>query len=119
MLHEAIRVTRWCSFARCLIASPSILNMSVPSVDQRPVEVPRQVRTVAEGLVAGASAAAHRELRRVGDFSSVGRGEMDWSGDQVRAVLARGNGHFVHTINKSFRVSRSGSFSTWAADECG
>src|SRR2546426_5299951 len=117
MLHEAIRVTRWCSFARCLIASPSILNMSVPSVDQRPVEVPRQVRTVAEGFVAGASAAAHRELGRMRNFASVGGLEVDRSRDQVGAVLTGDNRYFVHTINESFRVSRSGSFLTWAADE--
>jgi hypothetical protein len=57
------------------------------SVGQGAVEADGQVRAVAGGLVGGVSAATHRELRRVGDFSSVGGGEMDRSGDQVRAVL--------------------------------
>jgi hypothetical protein len=54
------------------------------------------VRAVAEGFVAGASAAAHRELWRVRNFPSVGGLEVDWSGDEIRAVFARSNGHFVH-----------------------
>src|SRR5579871_5563431 len=55
-------------------------------VDQCPVKIPGQVRTVAERLVAGASAAAHCELRRVGNLPSVGCGEADWSRDQVRTI---------------------------------
>src|SRR6266566_9732188 len=67
-----------------------------PLIDQGPVKVPGQVGAVAEGLVAGASAAAHRELGGVRDFSSVGGLEMDWSRDQVWAVFARNNGYFIH-----------------------
>src|SRR5437879_11589052 len=93
--------------------------MSMFSGHQCPVEVPCQMGAVTEGLVAGTSAAAHRELGRVRNFASVGGLEVDWSGDEIRAVCARSNGHFVHTINKPFRVSRSGWFSTLAADECG
>jgi hypothetical protein len=56
---DGSRFPRWFPFALC---TSRIFNRSVPSVHQRPVEVPGQVRTLAEGLVAGASAVAHRDL---------------------------------------------------------
>src|SRR5882724_2655320 len=75
-------------------------------VGERPVEVDRQVRAVAERLVARVSAPAERHLVRVTDLPAVDVAERHWAGHEVRPVLAWSDRDVGH--GWSFLPRRSG-----------
>src|SRR5258706_1425430 len=79
---------------------PSLLVRGVqplrPSLRERPVEVDRGVRAVAERLVAGLAASAQRHLLAVLDDAAVRRHQPDRTGHYVRAVLTGDDRHIWH-----------------------
>src|SRR6266576_5465140 len=74
---------------------------TIMSVRERSVEVDGGVRAIAERLVQGLPTATHRHGVRVFYYVPIGRDESDRPGDDVRAVLAWGDGDDSHPLGLS------------------